>query len=433
MKRRLVLAFSHLAVLAGGYGIHRVMAPPEPVVIAAAPAPAPAPIPAVRPQLGVGSSPGESPWTAGELRKAWHALAGAKLPPAELAILRDKMRREWLAKDLRSALLTWADEETLDETELSNTIREQLKGHEEELLDWILAGDFGLDGCKLLGFWARAVGASHPDLLLAGIAKVPREYQEPMIDIALRSELDDPGIDERISKISALPEEHLRVFAWKAMLKGVLNNAEYNSGPDRFHDLLSRPDVPAEARGAALVMLAEKIAQSQQPARSLEAFRALSDEDKGAIGPALLDQAKRYGFAYDSNVPNVLSMLAESGQWELISGRGAETVDVFYKSGKPNPEAMSRWALQLPGREETAGTFRSAVAGRFREDPAAGMAWILTLAEGWHREQALAQFAMTADAHHHNAAMRDEALRQIADPGLQEEIREWRRKEAKAK
>ena len=35
MKRRLVLAFSHLAVLAGGYGIHRVMAPPEPVVIAA--------------------------------------------------------------------------------------------------------------------------------------------------------------------------------------------------------------------------------------------------------------------------------------------------------------------------------------------------------------------------------------------------------------
>jgi len=381
----------------------------------------------------MGTPPGEGPWTASDLRKAWRALADSSLPPEELVLLRDKLRREWLARDLRSALIAWSDEGTLDDTDLLNTIREQLDGHEEELLDWIVAGDFGLDGREVLRFWADRVGRAKPEVMFRSIGKVPLEYREGILQTAFRWPMKEAEIDACVKEFAKLPDEALKASSWKAMLRGVLYNAAFNGGPDCFHELLSRDEVPDEAHRAALGFLAENISQSQQPTKSLEDFRKLSDEDKAAIGPELLEQAKKYGSAYSSNVTNALTMLAESGQWELIASKGPETLDRVFKSGNPNAEVISRWALALPGRDEVAETYRRAVAGRFRENLAGSTEWVRSLPEGWHREQALAQLAMTADLHHKNAPVRDEILAEIADPALQEKMREWRRTKAVAK
>ena len=44
-----------------------------------------------------------------------------------------------------------------------------------------------------------------------------------------------------------------------------------------------------------------------------------------------------------------------------------------------------------------------------------------SLPAGWHRDQALAQLAMTAGA----SGTRDAAMNEITDPAIQAELREW--------
>lgn len=204
--------------------------------------------------------------------------------------------------------------------------------------------------------------------------------------------------------------------AWQAVLKGMANRGE-----DRFHEILDRDDLPADVRPAALVSFAEGIARSPEPAKALEQFRKLSPADQSAIGPALLDQAKAHSFACPSAVTNALTMLVESGQGKLLEAKGAEAIEHFFKSSKPNPEAVARWALQLPASTETAATFRAAISPRFRQDLLQGAEWARSLPAGWHRDQALAQLAITAGA----SATRDAAMAEITDPAIQAELRRW--------
>jgi hypothetical protein len=125
-----------------------------------------------------------------------------------------------------------------------------------------------------------------------------------------------------------------------------------------------------------------------------------------------------------SSVTDALTLLAGSGQWELLAAKGPAAVDVALKSPSPNPSALSRWALQLPAREETAETFRHAVDAKFRIDLADSVEWAGSLPAGWHREQALAQLAITADTFHHDAATRDVVLAEIENPAILTEVRE---------
>ena len=82
---------------------------------------------------------------------------------------------EWLKRDLHSALTAWTDEETLG-ANLSYPLEGVIAGHEEEMLEWILAGDFGLDGKALLGRWAEQA-SKNPDTLLAALPRVPEDCE----------------------------------------------------------------------------------------------------------------------------------------------------------------------------------------------------------------------------------------------------------------
>jgi hypothetical protein len=425
MKRIFLLIVSHALLLGAGYGWHRAVAGRQ----AEPPPPAPQEVPvATKPvarELGsVTTVMGEAPWTGGECRKAWNALKGSGIPPAEMAELRQRILREWAMKDLRPALIAWSDQETLNATEISNAIQRAFDGHEVEMLEWIKSGDFGLDGSELLFALTNRMSYKNPGLLMKLMPDLPEDFQERVLQ-GLFGSYSHPGPDEaamneRIAGIASLPDERLQSLAWQAVLKGMANRGE-----DRFHDILARADLPSDVRPAALQSFAEGLARSAEPAKALAEFRKLSQEDQSTIGPALLDQAKTHSFARPSAVTNALTMLVESAQWQLLADQGPEVVDHFFKSAKPNPEAVSRWALQLPARTETTATFRAAVGPRFRQDLLQGAAWARSLPAGWHREQALAQLAITADTHHKDPATRDAAMAEITDPAIQAELREW--------
>ena len=436
MQRLLLLIATHALVLGVGYGWHRATAVPDPPPTAAATSPArPAAKPTVREARSVSDQPGESPWSASECRKAWQALNHAGLPPTELAILRSKILAEWAAKDLRSALIAWSD--------LGRPKPEGLwvaggmmapgplidrgfsfYGHEEELLDWINAGDFGLDSGQLLGILTDR--SMRPELMRKLLPKVPPELQVEAMRKVFWTYQNSPEPDRtamnlRIAEIAELPEERLRLLAWQAALTGMANR-----GGEPFFENLDRSDLPPEARRAALERYADFLARSTNAAEVAAGYRKLTPEDQASIGPVLLTEAESLQStgARVSAVTDALNLLVGSGQWELLAAKGPAAVDVALKSPSPNPSALSRWALQLPAREETAETFRHAVDAKFRNDLAGSVAWAGSLPVGWHREQALAQLAITADTFHHDVATRDAVLAELSDPAIRAAVRE---------
>ncbi len=144
----------------------------------------------------------------------------------------------------------------------------------------------------------------------------------------------------------------------------------------------------------------------------------------GRFGRQYNSQQRLRLLAWQASVTDALTLLAGGGQWELLAAKGPAAVDAALKSPAPNPSALSRWALELPAREETAETFRHAVAASFRDDLAGSVTWAGSLPAGWHREQALAQLAITADTFHQDAATREAVMGEITDPAVLAEVRE---------
>jgi hypothetical protein len=436
MQRLPLLIATHALVLGAGYGWHRATAVPDLPPASTPTSPArPAARPTVREAGSVSDQPGESPWSASECRKAWQALKYAGLSPTELAMLRSKILAEWAAKDLRSALIAWSGLGRPKPGGLwvaggaitSGPLIDRgfsFKGHEEELLDWINAGDFGLDSGQLLGI---LIGRSmRPELMQKLLPKVPPELQLETMRKVFWTYQNSPEPDRttmnlRIAEIAKLPDERLRLLAWQAALTGMASR-----GGEPFFENLDRPDLPPEARRAALERYAGFLAHSQSAAEAATGYNKLMPEDQASIAPALLAEAETLQSigARVSAVTDALTLLVGSGQWELLATKGPAAVDMALKSPSPNPSALSRWALQLPAREETAETFRHAVDAKFRSDLAGSVAWARSLPVGWHREQALAQLAITAGTFHHDAATRDAVLAEVTDPAILTEVRE---------
>jgi hypothetical protein len=371
-------------------------------------------------------NPGSFTWTASEYRKAWRAVKGSQLPPGEIVHLRRGIMDKWLKADLHSALIAWTDEETLGPN-LPYHLEGAIPGHETEMLEWILAGEFGMDGKVLLDRWIQAAGKD-PDMLLAALPKVPAEHRDKLLSGLFSLGLKSEELDARIAKIAEIPDEALQVKAWMTVIEMVRDNARFNNREDRVAELLVRPDVPPEARRAASESYAIRLADEREPPKALEAFRKLAPEDQLAVGPKLLEQAGSYSAFHASAVTNALTMLVESNQWEVVEAQGPQALDDFFKNHKPNAEVVSRWALQLPPRDETAAIFRHAVAGRFRDDLAAGTGWARSLEDGWHRDQALAQLAIAAEG---NTRLRDESIGEIQNPDIRKEMETWRTSQKK--
>lgn len=232
--------------------------------------------------------------------------------------------------------------------------------------------------------------------------------------------------------IAKLPDERLKTFAWESLLEGAMESARQKMGPDRTHELLAMEGIPQEAREKALATYAEILMGTAAMAETKDGFLRLSPEDQRVIGPELLEEAERRSFSAET-LTSTLTMLMEGGQWELVSAKGPAAVDKVFDYDGADIQAMARWAQKLPAHDDAKDTYRHAVAGRFRADLSGSREWVFSLPEGWHREQALAQLAMTADLHHKNAAVRDQMLAEITDPAIQEEMRGWRQSEAIAK
>jgi len=338
-----------------------------------------------------------------------------------MVFLRRGIMNEWLKTDLHSALITWTDEETLA-ANLPYHLEGAIAGHETEMLEWILAGEFGIDGKVLLDRWIQAAGKD-PDMLLAALPKVPAERRDKLISGLFPPGMKRELLDQRIAKIAEIPDAALQVKAWVRVMEMIRDDARLNGREDRVAELLARPDVPPEARRAAAESYAVRLADEREPPKALEAFRKLAPEDQLTVGPKLLEQAGSYSAFHSGAVTNALTMLVESNQWEVVEAQGPKALDDFFKDRKPNAEAVSRWALQLPPRDETAAIFRHAVAGRFRDDLNAGAEWARSLDNGWQRDQALAQLAIAAEG---NTRLRDEAIGDIENPDIRQEMEIWR-------
>lgn len=437
----LLLLLSHAALLGAGYAVHRSFASAAPVAATPAPPPPPPPAPAEPPLKpreisGVSSVAGEGPWTATECRKAWRALKGAPLPPEQLAVLREMILREWLGKDLRSALIAWSDDGTIPPMAVNMVKTRFLAGHEEELLDSIVAGDFGVDGAEVLRIWNSRVAEKNPGLVLDLAAKIPADFRATLLRSVFTSGLEPAVLDACIAKAVAMADPKLKEDVWGAILSGTIKyRISYSgSGENRVHELLARQDIPEAARALALTTFAECLVSSNRNAAlTLQDYAKLSAADQATVAPHFIDHAGHLSFANPDAVTTAVSALAAQGQWETIAAKGAGAIDKMFSSGKPSPQAVSRWALELPERQECVALYRRAVAARFRDNLTASNEWVASLPEGWHRDQAYAQLAMTADFHHKNAAARDEAIGAIADPAIRQELEQWRATEAKAK
>lgn len=433
MKRIIVLTLSHFALLGAGYGLHRVMAK-ESLREAAVERKSDTPVGEVTASpvapLPAEMKPGDAPWSAADLRKAWRALGTLKIPPGELEILRKELLKEWAAKDLRSALIAVTDEKTLTDGVPQDLVSVRLIDQSEDLFDWIMAGDFGLDGRDVLRLWGSWGMIKNPELPLQLIGRVPPALQKTFLQQIFGS-AGGPAIETRIEMIAKLPDERLKTIAWQALLEGAMENARQRNGPDRTHELLAMEGIPQEAREKALGEYVKTLMGTAQMGASADSFRRLSPEDQRLIGPKLLEEAE--GRSFDGEIlSSTLTLLMDSGQWDLVSSKGPAAVDKVFNYDGADVQAMARWAQQLPAREEARDTYRRAVAGRFRGDLNGGREWVLSLSEGWHREQALAQLAKSADGRK-NAAVRDQVLSAITDPAIQEEMQEWRRTQAVAK
>lgn len=360
-------------------------------------------------------------------------MGSAKLSPEEIVEARQRIWQEWLKKDPRGALILYAEENTI--SPYANNFGlfcNWFVGREEEVLGWITGGDFGFDGPVLLKGWADAMVIQNPNLLVQLLPKLPAESRDGVINQLFFGPARRPELEARISRIATVTDAHDREVAWTSLLSGIVGNNPLNHYEDVFPELIARADLPPVAREAGLKVFTSRLFTTQEPGRALEDFRNLSPENQAFIAPKLLAEAK-LNVSYPSSVPNALAMLAGHGDWEIIARDGAGAIDELFKSSKPNAESVSRWALELPGREETVATYRRAVAGRFREDLTTSAEWVASIPEGWHRDQAYAQLAMTADADHQNAAARDEAIGAIADPAIRRELEQWRASQAKAK
>lgn len=326
-------------------------------------------------------------WSASDYRLAWRELARQKLPPAELAELRNRILEGWAEKDLHSALIAMSDRGRLNGNDLQRLSKSLIVARRHELLDWILAGDFGLDGKELLGFWTSCVAPADPSLLLASLDRIPGDCRDLLlsswVDATLRSK-DAGGIPGAAANIEKLPGEADRSEAWTALLGQLSWKKE-----DAFFDMLSRSKLTPEDRGKVLQGLVDSFwVWAGSEAESRKRFARLSPEDQSASGSLLLDTADKAAWASPTQVSASLSMLADSGQWDLLRQRGEESLDKMLKSDRINLEAASRWALTLPEGEATAPLFRKTVAARLAADPVAGAAWVESLPEGWHRTQA---------------------------------------------
>lgn len=432
MKRIILLTLSHLAFVGAGYGLHRLSKEPPhetaaeqtPETVRREPGAPLAPLPA-------DMKPGDSPWSAADLRKAWRALGRLKIPPGELEILRKELFKEWAAKDLRSALMAVTDEKTLPGSgELQDLDPRLLMAQSDELFDWIMAGDFGLDGRDMLQLWGAWGMVRNPELALELVGRVPPALQETFLQQVFGG-LGGPSIETRIGMIAKLPDDRLKTFAWESLLEGAMENARQKMGPDRTHELLAMEGIPKEAREKALARYADILMGTAVMAETKDGFLRLSPEDQRLIGPELLEEAERRSFSAET-LSSTLSLLMESGQWELVSNKGPAAVDKVFDYDGADIQAMANWAQQIPPRDEAKDTYRHAVSARFRADLNGGRDWALALPEGWHRDQALAQLAKTADGRK-NAAVRDQALEGITDPAIREEMQEWRRSQAVTK
>lgn len=437
-QHAILLLLSHAALLGAGYAVHRSLAHDAPVAATPAPPPPPPAEPPPKPReiTGVSSVAGEGPWTATECRKAWRALKGAPLPPEQLAALREMILREWLGKDLRSALIAWSDDGTIPPMAVNMVKTRFLAGHEEELLDSIVAGDFGTDSAEVLRIWNSRVAEKNPGLVLDLAKKIPAEFRATLLRSVFSSNLEQDKLDACVAKAVAMGDPKLKEEVWGAILSGTIKyRISYSgSGEDLVHELLAREDVPAAARALALRTLAECLVSSNRnAARTLQDYAKLSAADQATVAPLFIDQAASLSFATPDAVTTAVSALAAQGQWETIAAKGPAAIDKMFSSGKPSPQAVSRWALDLPERDETVAVYRRALAARFRDNLTASNEWVASIPEGWHRDQAYAQLAMTADWHHKDAAARDAAIGSIADPAVRQELEQWRTSEAKAK
>jgi hypothetical protein len=418
-----LLVISHAVLAAAGFAVHRANSSSAlPAIPVPADKESPSSLPSSPASAGLPKgTPANSTWTASECRKAWRALKGSQLPAGEIVFLRRGIMDAWLKADLHSALIVWSDEETIGPSIFYN-LDGAIPGHKAEMREWILAGEFGMDGKVLLDRWIE-VASKDPDALLAALPKIPAEYRDKVITGLFSLGLKNEELDAKIAKIAEIPDEALQAKAWVRAIEMVRDNARFNGREDRVAELLVRPDIPPEARRAAAESYAVRLADEREPPKALEAFRRLAPEDQLAVGPKLLEHAGSYSAFYASAVTNALTMLVESNQWELIEAKGPQALDDFFANQKPDAEAVSRWALQLPPRDETAAIFRHAVAGRFRDDLNAGAEWARSLDDGWQRDQALAQLAIAAEG---NTRLRDESIGDIQDPDIRQEMETWR-------
>lgn len=431
MKRIIFLIVSHLVFLGAGLGLHWMMKE-EPRKAVAEPKPE---AHQVEPKAALATLPaemkaGDSPWSAADLRKAWRALGTLKIPPGEMEILRKELFKEWAAKDLRSALMALTDEKTLTGGELQELDPMRMIEQSDDLFDWIMAGDFGLDGRDMLRLWGAWGMVRNPERGIELMDRVPPALQETFFQQVFGG-VGGSSIETRVGMIAKLSDERQRTLAWRSLLEGAMENARQRMGPDRTHELLAMEGIPKEARERALGKYVETLMGTAAVGESASNFRRLSAEDQRSIGPRLLDEAERRSFSAET-LTSTLSLLMESGQWDLVSDRGPAAVKKVFEYDGADTAAMAQWAQELPPRDEAKETYRLAVSGRFGGDLNGSQDWVLSLPEGWHRDQALAQLAKTADGRK-NAGARDQAIGAITDPAIQEEMGQWRQKDATAK
>ena len=215
--------------------------------------------------------------------------------------------------------------------------------------------------------------------------------------------------------IARLPDERLQSLAWQAVLKGMANRGE---------TVFTKSSTATTSRLMSARQRWFRLPKASPAARSPPRRWSNSANCRRWINrrsARLLDQAKAPQFRPLDGGDQRTHHAGGKRSGKIARSQGAEAIEHFFKSSKPNPEAVSRWALQLPAsaerrphsaRQSARGSTR--ISCRVPNGPAhcPQVGTGIRRWPSWQSPPAPPPPAMRRSA-------------EITDPAIQAELREW--------
>jgi hypothetical protein len=349
-------------------------------------------------------------------RSAWSALAKEPLNTEDRVAAQSQLLAEWAKVDLDGALQAFLGE-AWDGTSsdpfaynggLPTAFATEFREHPES--SWAALSRNKMARALLAGTWIENAATKDPELTLSILDEIPLNLRFDAMN----------RIFDRENPLS--PETRAALLTKLASI----------GSPDEVERRLAEIYRRTPATGDPAVLAAQWNALPTGPQRTVQmtawanTMRGLDLEkfssEWAKIPAADQAQAARLLLAQVDNSSPALTFAIDRAilteQWDIFKEDIANKLRGF----KTDRQALARWALTLPERQETRAVFNLAISEKLLENPAAGQAWLEQLPAGsWHREWGLVEMTLGRLWARGDIEGANLAIERITDPRAREE------------